>query len=389
MKRSSRLGERMSSWTGLDGVDGRSHDAWRSLAWQVMLVGGVYFLAAAAGILLSRQPQGISSIWLANALALGWFLRRGTGAWPLHFVAIFASGLAANILFGHPPTISVVLTAANLFELGLALGLLRLWTGPLGPDTLTVASYLKLQAVAAAIAPAVAGVAAAVIVNVINGWAISDLWWLWWSGSAIGAVTILPIVMTADRRALQGIAGGKSAAAFIGFALLSVGFAYAALTMIAHPFVVVGMPLVLAALWTTPFATALNLLACMAVVTVAAHLGQLVGVSGTQTIHSISINFFAALTIFPAFCISLIVAELRREQVRIGASELRFRQAMEHSAIGMALIGLDGSWQRINRALSDMLGYMPEELGRLTFQDITHPADLAADLHLLEKTIAG
>lgn len=67
----------------------------------------------------------------------------------------------------------------------------------------------------------------------------------------------------------------------------------------------------------------------------------------------------------------------------------QFCLATEHSPIGTALVGLDGSWLNVNAALRDFLGYGAEEFAALTFQDITHPADLDADLALLEQLVAG
>ena len=66
-----------------------------------------------------------------------------------------------------------------------------------------------------------------------------------------------------------------------------------------------------------------------------------------------------------------------------------FMAAMEHSPIGIALVGLDGRWLWTNHALRDTLGYDREELERLSFQDITHPDDLNQDLNHFERLIAG
>lgn len=65
----------------------------------------------------------------------------------------------------------------------------------------------------------------------------------------------------------------------------------------------------------------------------------------------------------------------------------RFISAFEYSPNGMALVGLDGSWLMVNEALSQMLSYSREELMKLTFQDVTHPDDLDADIRLLQKTL--
>jgi PAS domain S-box-containing protein len=70
-------------------------------------------------------------------------------------------------------------------------------------------------------------------------------------------------------------------------------------------------------------------------------------------------------------------------------SEERFRGTFEHSGIGLAIVGLDGGWQQVNGALARITGYSADELRALTFQDITHPEDLHADLDHLRALLAG
>jgi PAS domain S-box-containing protein len=47
--------------------------------------------------------------------------------------------------------------------------------------------------------------------------------------------------------------------------------------------------------------------------------------------------------------------------------------------IGMAFVGLDGQWKRVNSSLCDMLGYSERELLALKFQSITPPEDIESD----------
>lgn len=65
----------------------------------------------------------------------------------------------------------------------------------------------------------------------------------------------------------------------------------------------------------------------------------------------------------------------------------QFREAFEHSAIGMALVSLEGKWLKVNPQVPKMLGYSKEELLQKTFQDITHPDDLATDLDLVKQVL--
>ncbi|MEZ5997173.1 MAG: PAS domain S-box protein [Hyphomonas sp.] len=70
-------------------------------------------------------------------------------------------------------------------------------------------------------------------------------------------------------------------------------------------------------------------------------------------------------------------------------SEERFRSTFENAAVGMAHVAPDGRWLRVNRKVSEIIGYTPEELLKTTFQDVTHPDDLNSDLDLLKETLRG
>ena len=73
----------------------------------------------------------------------------------------------------------------------------------------------------------------------------------------------------------------------------------------------------------------------------------------------------------------------------IPATEGDFGTAFDYSSIGMALVSLDGRWLRVNRTLSAMLGYPPEELLRTDFQTLTHPDDLPRDLEHVRRLLSG
>ncbi len=66
-----------------------------------------------------------------------------------------------------------------------------------------------------------------------------------------------------------------------------------------------------------------------------------------------------------------------------------WRLTLQHSPIGMTLVGLDGALLMVNRALCEMLGYDAESLRQRGFQELTHPEDLDADLELFDQAVAG
>lgn len=78
----------------------------------------------------------------------------------------------------------------------------------------------------------------------------------------------------------------------------------------------------------------------------------------------------------------------RKRSITMEGSQL-FESAFEGSSIGLAFVGLDGKWIRVNPALERILGYTAAELTEKTFQDLTHPDDLDKDLDMVQKVIDG
>ena len=68
-------------------------------------------------------------------------------------------------------------------------------------------------------------------------------------------------------------------------------------------------------------------------------------------------------------------------------SEARFEATFEQAAVGIALVAPDGRWLRANDTLCRIVGYAREELLARTFQDITHPDDLDADLDHVRRML--
>jgi PAS domain S-box-containing protein len=83
------------------------------------------------------------------------------------------------------------------------------------------------------------------------------------------------------------------------------------------------------------------------------------------------------------------VSRRRATEAQLRESEERFRLAMTNAPIGMALVGLDGSWIEVNDRVCEILERPREELLGLTFQDITHPEDLDTDLGYAQQLLTG
>jgi len=356
------------------------HAYWRPL----LLAAAGYFVLALAGLWLARTPGHAAAVWLANAFGLGLLLHRPKSETPALLVATFAANIAADLLGGHAPLDALLLSSANLLELAGSVVLLRMVVGHLAATrTGQLGRFALTLGAASTIGPALSGLLGAWVIASRFGTPFPKVWWNWWNAGAVGTVMLLPLMVSISRERVRATCQRAVLIRLVALFALCVAMGAGAIRAGHDPFVVMSLPLVIVALASNPFATSLlTLLAALA----AECLGFL---SGSEYLISRSVPLSGALIMVFPVCIALMTEQNRKDRLELRSSERRFRQALEHSAIGMALVGVDGRWLMVNRSLSDLLGYSPDEFHGLTFQLITHPDDLAADLRLLERLLAG
>lgn len=83
------------------------------------------------------------------------------------------------------------------------------------------------------------------------------------------------------------------------------------------------------------------------------------------------------------------VTKIVEAQQQIKENEIKFRTFFESSAIGTAIISLDGEYLKVNEQLCQITGYTKNELLKYKFQDITYSKDLDDDLQLFNEAKIG
>ncbi|MDB9512274.1 PAS domain S-box protein [Kamptonema animale CS-326] len=83
------------------------------------------------------------------------------------------------------------------------------------------------------------------------------------------------------------------------------------------------------------------------------------------------------------------ITERKIAETSLREREERFRKVFEEGPIGMAIVGLDYRFIKVNPMLCQMVGYSESELLPLTFTDITHPDDLEKDVQLAQQLFQG
>lgn len=66
-----------------------------------------------------------------------------------------------------------------------------------------------------------------------------------------------------------------------------------------------------------------------------------------------------------------------------------FENIFENAPNGIAIVGLDYRWVKVNRSLLDLLGYSEKDLYTMTFPDMTHKDDLDVAMDQKQQLLAG
>ena len=84
-----------------------------------------------------------------------------------------------------------------------------------------------------------------------------------------------------------------------------------------------------------------------------------------------------------------LFVQRKQAEAALVESELRFRETFEHAASGIAHIGLDRQFIRVNRRVCEIFGYAENELIGRTGRDFSHPDDVDVVNAQRERLHAG
>ncbi|HEY6436010.1 MAG TPA: PAS domain S-box protein, partial [Ignavibacteriaceae bacterium] len=83
------------------------------------------------------------------------------------------------------------------------------------------------------------------------------------------------------------------------------------------------------------------------------------------------------------------ITDRKNYEQALKKSEEKFRNIFESSGIGMALLGPDGQFTKVNNTFGEMLGCKEEEIIGTNFRDITHPGDLDKSLEMVKELLTN
>lgn len=370
--------------------------AWRQLraagAGRLALVAAAFAAAALVTLPTSRLPGWGSNLWIADAIVLGLCLRAPRGELALLLAGAFVCGVAANaIAVGSPLAEALALGSVSVGQAILALMLIR--GGSQAPLEFRAdrTHYLQIQAVAAGIAPLAGAVAAGWFMSRFGRADALTAATSWWSGQALGALTLLPVALASTRPAWRRVLSGWRLAEFAGWLIGAGAIAYGAILISPYPFLIIAIPAVLVAFRGDTLTAAVTGAAIAGIVFVSGASELVPPSSALAELPVRQVTLMAAITAFVPFCISLALSELRRANARLAASESRWSFALQSAGQGVWDRDVTTGQSYFSPVWKAMLGYVPEDIGESVedWRGLLHPDDRAVAAAADEACLSG
>ncbi|PYP01392.1 MAG: hypothetical protein DMD57_13970 [Gemmatimonadetes bacterium] len=180
---------------------------------EVALLAALYFVAAKLGLLAAVAQAVVSSAWPPAGLALAALLLLGVRYWPGIAIGAFLVNASAGVPLAGAAGIGV----GNTLEAVVGALLLQR-VARFRPSLERLRDVLALVLLAAALSTTVSatiGVASLWLSGAISPAAYGSLWFVWWSGDAMGVLVFGSLLLTwaatprlreAPRRAVEALA---------------------------------------------------------------------------------------------------------------------------------------------------------------------------------------
>ncbi len=280
-----------------------------ALSWRDGALGTlVYGLLALLSLLASLQPAEVAPLWLANAWGIAWLNRLPPRAWGPAVLACMLANAAVNLglAWGATPTRWAVLSYAPADGLEMVLGAALLHRFGLRRGALRAGALLspRAQAVVMLVCLGVPGAGATLGAGLLYAAGMGEpgaLWISFYAGTVLGLLALLPLLL-ARQASPPAQVRVLLLPPYWAWLCVTLGVTLLALASLETPFVVIALPLVLAAL-NLPWVAALGLLPPVA-------LGVILGLgsglyalpaAGSQLALLGSYCAFAATLMLPAW----------------------------------------------------------------------------------------
>ena len=348
-------------------------------------LGLVAFIFTLFSLELSRYGTQLAPLWFPTSIMMVAFYRHAGRMWPGIALACSFGSIGASVLFFPTDTLNFTYTAINIIEAVAGAMLLRRllpWYNPLQ----NLNDWARLAFGSAVVPPLLGGF---LMWLLLPGVTSLNNFLIWVLSESIGALALVPLGLLFKPHYLLRHRDPRLLLETLITLLVTLTFSWLSMMYVPWPFTCVIVLLMWSAVRLPRMEAFLIFLSTVMMVSLMlAADPSLLSTSKTFVMSSMPWLPFLMI-LLPANMMTMVMYAFRAERKHITESETRFRNAMEYSAIGMALVGTEGQWLQANKALCQFLGYSQEELRALTFQQLTWPEDLNNDIAQLQMLARG
>jgi diguanylate cyclase (GGDEF)-like protein/PAS domain S-box-containing protein len=350
-------------------------------------LGFLSFIFTYYSLELSLVGTVLAPLWFPTSVIMVALFRNPMRQWPMVIVVCALGSLSASIMLQPLNQINIGFTAINIIEAILGASLMRR-TLPQHNPLQNLNNWVRLVICSAIIPPVIGGVLA-VWLDGSGAGNFVKTFFVWTLSETIAALAFVPTALLFKPNYLLRYKNLKLLFETIFTFVITLLLSYLTLRYMPWPFTFIIVFLMWSAIRLPRLEAFIIFLGTLMVVSLmmATH-GTTIQQPHTAIMDNAPWLPFLMI-LLPANVMTMVMYSFREERKHITESEARFRNAMEYSAIGMALVSTDGQWLQVNKSLSKFLGYTAEQLRSLTFQQITHPEDLHADLQQLNMLVGG
>lgn len=306
-------------------------DAWdRSALIRLLLAFCLVLACSWSGITLSRQSEGVVTIWLSNGVLFGLLITQPPRRWLAYFAMGLCADTLADSMYGDPFRIAIGVSLANSVEVAVSsLLLTRMYGHPIDlARRRPLVGFLLIAVIGVTAFTSVLGAAWTMLF--VDAGSFLQLWRTWYLGDMLGMAILAPLLIMLQRPSFFSVLQRDHLVHTL--AVLSVPTLATILVFLdsRDPLIFFIFPPLLLVAFRLGFpGTVLNIVVMSFVaigMTVKGH-GPLMLITGEHMLlHRIVVaQIFVAVTIFTMFPVAALLEEQHELETSLAASEQGFR----------------------------------------------------------------
>ena len=290
----------------------------------------VLLLCSWLGIVLSRQSEGVATIWLTNGMLFGLVVTRPRRVWIYYFAVGLMADTLADVLYGDPLYLALGVSVANSVEVILSSFLLtRLFGSPFNlSKRRPLLGFLGVAVVGAtAVTSALGASWTLLFVDAGPWWTLFRTWYL---GDVLGMAIMAPLVFVLLRPGFFEVLQPDQLARTLGLLMVPTIAAVLVFTHDKDPLMFFVFPPLLFVVFRLGFPGAVLTVFVIALIsiglTVEGH-GPLMLIKDSHMLHRIVVvQVFLAVALFTAFPVAALLEERKALEISLQKSEAQYRE---------------------------------------------------------------